>query len=124
MIDHSVIADVFGRPDAFARNVEIEYGRNAERYRFMKWAANTVRGFRVFPPGTGIMHTINLERLSSVVATERRGVGSHPHRGFETVTIAGAENDLGRPILIPPLDTTSTARCRAPPPLPMRISAM
>ncbi|WP_245215628.1 aconitate hydratase AcnA [Pararoseomonas baculiformis] len=67
--DHSVAVDVSGTPDALALNMAREMARNGERYRFMKWAADAVRGFRVFPPGTGIMHTINLERLASVVAT-------------------------------------------------------
>jgi aconitate hydratase len=70
--DHSLPVDVSARPDAARMNMANEMARNAERYRFMKWAANTVRGFRVFPPGTGIMHTLNLERLATVVTTERR----------------------------------------------------
>ena len=71
--DHSLPVDVSGVPDALRANMANEMTRNAERYRFMKWASNTVRGFRVFPPGTGIMHTINIERLATVVATETRG---------------------------------------------------
>ena len=70
VIDHSVIADVFGTPDAFARNVEIEYGRNAERYRFLKWGQRSLRNFAVVPPGTGIMHQVNVEYLSRVVMTD------------------------------------------------------
>ncbi|TDH59933.1 aconitate hydratase AcnA [Dankookia rubra] len=70
--DHSLPVDVSARPDALRTNMANEMARNAERYRFMKWAANTVHGFRVFPPGTGIMHTINLERLATVVTTEQR----------------------------------------------------
>ena len=70
--DHSVAVDVSARPDALRHNMTREMERNAERYRFMKWAANTVRGFRVFPPGTGIMHTINMERLATVVSVEER----------------------------------------------------
>ena len=73
--DHSLGVDVFGAPDALRRNMEREYGRNAERYRFMKWATRALTGFRVHPPGTGIMHTLNLERLASVATiTERDGV--------------------------------------------------
>ena len=73
--DHSLGVDVFGSPDALRRNMEREFGRNAERYRFMKWATRALTGFRVHPPGTGIMHTLNLERLATVVATaERDGV--------------------------------------------------
>ena len=71
-VDHSVAVDVFARPDAAAHNMERELARNAERYRFMKWASSSLRGVRVHPPGTGIMHTINLERLSSVIAQEKR----------------------------------------------------
>ncbi|MCC7281562.1 MAG: aconitate hydratase AcnA, partial [Acetobacteraceae bacterium] len=70
--DHSLAVDVSAVPDALATNMAREMARNAERYRFMKWAAQAVSGFRVFPPGTGIMHTINLELLASVVATEAR----------------------------------------------------
>lgn len=73
--DHSLGVDVFGTPDALQRNMEREYGRNAERYRFMKWATRTLTGVRIHPPGTGIMHTLNLERLATVVTTsERDGV--------------------------------------------------
>jgi len=71
VVDHSVIADVFGTPDAFARNVEIEYGRNAERYRFLKWGQQSLRNFAVVPPGTGIMHQVNVEYLSRVVMSDR-----------------------------------------------------
>ncbi|RKK04399.1 aconitate hydratase AcnA [Pseudoroseomonas wenyumeiae] len=70
--DHSLPVDVSARPDAVRANMANEMARNAERYRFMKWAAGTVNGFRVFPPGTGIMHTINLERLATVVSIEIR----------------------------------------------------
>jgi len=65
--DHSSGVDVFGRKDAFARNLEAEFRRNAERYRLMKWAGKALPGITVHPPGSGIMHTINLERLSQVV---------------------------------------------------------
>lgn len=75
--DHSVAVDVFGTSDALRRNMEREFGRNAERYRFMKWATRTLNGVRVHPPGTGIMHTLNLERLATVVTTtERDGVSN------------------------------------------------
>jgi aconitate hydratase len=70
--DHSLPVDISARPDAVQVNMANEMARNDERYRFMKWAAGTVSGFRVFPPGTGIMHTINLERLATVVSTEIR----------------------------------------------------
>lgn len=58
--DHSVAVDVFATSSAFTRNMEREYERNAERYSFMKWATNTLADFRTHPPGTGIMHTLNL----------------------------------------------------------------
>ncbi|MBD9529800.1 aconitate hydratase AcnA [Paracoccus sp. PAR01] len=70
--DHSLAVDAYAIPSAMARNIENEYRRNAERYRFMKWATNSLSNFRVHPPGTGIMHTLNLERLATVVA-ERDG---------------------------------------------------
>ena len=67
VIDHSVIADVFGRPDALERNVEIEYSRNSERYQFLKWGQHNLDDFSVVPPGTGIMHQVNCEHLARVV---------------------------------------------------------
>ena len=70
--DHSLAVDLSGTPDALAHNMTREMERNAERYSFTKWAAGAIDGFRVFPPGTGIMHTINMERLATVVATEVR----------------------------------------------------
>src|SRR5213083_1560051 len=67
VIDHSVIADVFGRPDAFERNVEFEYQRNRERYQFLRWGQTAFREFKVVPPGTGIVHQVNIEHLARVV---------------------------------------------------------
>jgi aconitate hydratase len=72
VVDHSVIADVFGRPDALRVNVGREYERNAERYRFLRWGQQTFRQLKVVPPGAGIMHQINLEYLARVVE-ERDG---------------------------------------------------
>src|SRR5690606_4410786 len=69
VIDHSVIVDEFGTPMAFARNVELEYKRNEERYKFLKWGQQAFRNFRVVPPGTGICHKVNLEYLGQVVWT-------------------------------------------------------
>jgi aconitate hydratase len=69
VIDHSVIVDEFGTPLAFARNVELEYERNQERYKFLKWGQQAFRNFRVVPPGTGICHQVNLEYLGQVVWT-------------------------------------------------------
>ena len=67
VIDHSVIADVFGTPDAFQRNVEIEYERNRERYQFLRWGQGAFDDFKVVPPGTGIVHQVNIEHLARVV---------------------------------------------------------
>ncbi|HEY0237375.1 MAG TPA: aconitase family protein, partial [Friedmanniella sp.] len=72
IIDHSVIADVFGTSDAFARNVEIEYGRNRERYQFLRWGQTAFDDFKVVPPGTGIVHQVNIEHLARVVFTRTR----------------------------------------------------
>ncbi|WP_157014497.1 aconitate hydratase AcnA [Mesorhizobium xinjiangense] len=69
VIDHSVIVDEFGSPMAFARNVELEYKRNGERYRFLKWGQKAFKNFRVVPPGTGICHQVNLEYLGQTVWT-------------------------------------------------------
>jgi aconitate hydratase len=66
--DHSIAMDQFGVPDALARNLAQEMARNEERYRFMKWATRALGNVTVHPPGTGIMHTINLERLATVVS--------------------------------------------------------
>jgi aconitate hydratase len=70
VIDHSVIVDEFGTPQAFARNVELEYQRNGERYRFLKWGQQAFNNFRVVPPGTGICHQVNLEYLGQTVWTK------------------------------------------------------
>src|SRR6266702_2135901 len=67
VIDHSVIADKFGTNDAFAQNVEFEYGRNRERYQFLRWGQTAFDEFKVVPPGTGIVHQVNIEHLARVV---------------------------------------------------------
>ncbi|MFC5994274.1 aconitate hydratase [Pseudonocardia hispaniensis] len=69
VIDHSVIIDIFGRPDAFERNVEFEYQRNRERYQFLRWGQGAFDDFKVVPPGTGIVHQVNIEHLARVVMT-------------------------------------------------------
>ena len=69
VIDHSVIADVFGTPQAFERNREIEYERNGERYQFLRWGQGAFDDFVVVPPGTGIVHQVNIEHLARVVFT-------------------------------------------------------
>lgn len=76
VIDHSVIADLFGRADAFERNVEIEYQRNSERYQFLRWGQGAFNNFTVVPPGTGIVHQVNIEYLASVVMTQANAQGT------------------------------------------------
>jgi aconitate hydratase len=70
VIDHSVIVDEFGTATALSRNVELEYERNGERYRFLKWGQQAFKNFRVVPPGTGICHQVNLEYLGQTVWTK------------------------------------------------------
>ncbi|WP_341924932.1 aconitate hydratase AcnA [Nocardioides psychrotolerans] len=69
VIDHSVIADVFGTAGAFERNVEIEYERNRERYQFLRWGQGAFDDFKVVPPGTGIVHQVNIEHLARTIFT-------------------------------------------------------
>jgi aconitate hydratase len=71
VIDHSVQVDFFGSPDAFDKNVELEFERNRERYAFLRWAQRSFDKFRVVPPGTGIVHQVNLEYLASVVQSRK-----------------------------------------------------
>jgi len=70
VIDHSVIADLFGQPDSFERNVDIEYERNSERYQFLRWGQTAFNNFKVVPPGTGIVHQVNIENLAKVTYTK------------------------------------------------------
>jgi aconitate hydratase len=69
VIDHSVVIDVAGREDAFERNVELEYERNSERYQFLRWGQTAFDDFKVVPPGTGIVHQVNIEFLARTVMT-------------------------------------------------------
>jgi aconitate hydratase len=69
VIDHSVIADFFGTADAFEKNVDVEYERNRERYRFLRWGQTAFDEFKVVPPGTGIVHQVNIEYLARVIMT-------------------------------------------------------
>ena len=71
-VDHSLAVEYFAQPDAAERNLQLEMRRNRERYRFLKWASTVMKGVRIHPPGTGIMHTINLEQLATVVAIQER----------------------------------------------------
>ena len=73
VIDHSVIADLFGTADALERNVEIEYQRNGERYQFLRWGQTAFDDFKVVPPGTGIVHQVNIEYLARVTYTRTVG---------------------------------------------------
>ena len=70
VIDHSVIADLFGQPDSFVRTVDIEYERNVERYQFLRWGQTAFNNFKVVPPGTGIVHQVNIENLAKVTYTK------------------------------------------------------
>lgn len=90
VIDHSVIVDEFGSPKAFQANVDLEYQRNGERYRFLKWGQGAFDNFRVVPPGTGICHQVNLEYLAQTVwtAQERSESG-------ETVEVAYPDTVVG-----------------------------
>ncbi|WP_066733129.1 aconitate hydratase AcnA [Cupriavidus sp. D384] len=71
-VDHSLAVEAFARPEAAIENLKIESQRNAERYSFLRWASKALQGVRIHPPGTGIMHTINLEQLATVVTTQER----------------------------------------------------
>ena len=84
VIDHSVVADVFGRPDAFTRNVELEFHRNAERFQFLRWGQSAFDGLRVVPPGTGIVHQVNIEHLARVVMTSEASAGESGEAGTST----------------------------------------
>lgn len=93
VIDHSVIIDVFGREDAFRRNVEIEYERNGERYQFLRWGQGAFDDFKVVPPGTGIVHQVNIEHLARVVF-DRDGV-AYPDTCVGTDSHTTMVNGLG-----------------------------
>ena len=93
VIDHSVILDVFGNAGAFERNVEVEYERNGERYQFLRWGQGAFDDFKVVPPGTGIVHQVNIEYLARVVMT-RNGV-AYPDTCVGTDSHTTMENGLG-----------------------------
>ena len=94
VIDHSVIIDVFGRADAFERNVEIEYQRNRERYQFLRWGQTAFDDFKVVPPGTGIVHQVNIEHLARTVMVARRRV-AYPDTCVGTDSHTTMVNGLG-----------------------------
>src|SRR5690606_24953890 len=93
VIDHSVIVDVFGRPDAFERTVEMEYPRHPERHQFLRWGQNAFEGFKVVPPGTGIVHQANIEHLARV--TMVRNGQAYPDTGVGTDSHTTMQNGLG-----------------------------
>ncbi len=93
VIDHSVVADVFGRADAFERNVELEYQRNRERYQFLRWGQGAFQEFTVVPPGTGIVHQVNIEHLAKVVVS--RNGQAYPDTVVGTDSHTTMVNGLG-----------------------------
>jgi aconitate hydratase len=93
VIDHSVIIDVFGTSDAFERNVEFEYGRNKERYQFLRWGQGAFDEFKVVPPGTGIVHQVNIEHLARTVMS--RGGQAYPDTLVGTDSHTTMVNGLG-----------------------------
>ena len=93
VIDHSVIVEAFGSAEALEKNVEIEYERNQERYQFLRWGAENFSNFRVVPPGTGIVHQVNIEYLSRVVF-DNDGV-AYPDTCIGTDSHTTMENGLG-----------------------------
>ncbi|HZP27316.1 MAG TPA: aconitate hydratase, partial [Acidimicrobiia bacterium] len=121
VVDHSVVADVYGTSVAFARNAELEFARNEQRYQFLRWGQGAFNGLRVVPPDTGICHQVNLEYLASVVFTNADGqaypdtlVGADSHtpmvNGLGVVGwgVGGIEAEaamLGQPIsmVVPPV---------------------
>ncbi len=94
VIDHSIIADVAGVPDAFARNAELEFSRNRERYTFLRWAQSAFRTLRVFPPNRGICHQVNLEYLAQVVFRDDAGA-AYPDTLVGTDSHTPMVNGLG-----------------------------
>jgi aconitate hydratase len=93
VIDHSVIADRFGTPDSFQQNVELEYGRNKERYQFLRWGQTAFDEFKVVPPGTGIVHQVNIEHLARTVMV--RGGQAYPDTLVGTDSHTTMVNGLG-----------------------------
>jgi aconitate hydratase len=98
VIDHSVVADYFGRPDSFERNVDLEFGRNKERFQFLRWGQSAFDGFKVVPPGTGIVHQVNIEHLARVVmsrADEDGTTTAYPDTCVGTDSHTTMQNGLG-----------------------------
>jgi aconitate hydratase len=98
VIDHSVVADVYARPDAFERNVEFEYQRNSERFAFLRWGQQAFSQFKVVPPGTGICHQVNIEHLARVVMAlpgQDGTTAAYPDTCVGTDSHTTMENGLG-----------------------------
>jgi aconitate hydratase A / 2-methylisocitrate dehydratase len=104
VIDHSVVADVFGRPDAFDRNVDLEFSRNRERFAFLRWGQQAFSQFKVVPPGTGIVHQVNIEHLARVIMLGDAGpmggadglsVSAYPDTCVGTDSHTTMQNGLG-----------------------------
>ena len=95
VIDHSIIADVYGTPDAFVKNAELEFQRNEERYRFLRWGQGAFDTLRVVPPNTGICHQVNLEYLARVVFTIETTVEAYPDTLLGTDSHTTMINGLG-----------------------------
>ncbi|GAA6208852.1 aconitate hydratase AcnA [Cognatishimia sp. WU-CL00825] len=93
-VDHSLAVDVYGEKSAIAQNAKNEIARNSERYAFMKWASSNMQGVRVNPPGTGIMHTINLEQLATLLVVKEDG-SAHPDMLLGTDSHTPMVNGIG-----------------------------
>jgi aconitate hydratase len=94
-VDHSIAVDYFGTPDALRLNMTREIERNSERYRLLKWATRSLRNVRVHPPGTGIMHTMNLERLATVVTHDEASGWAFPDTLIGTDSHTPMVNGIG-----------------------------
>ena len=95
VIDHSIIADVYGVPDAFIRNAALEFERNRERYQFLRWGQNAFDDFKVVPPNTGICHQVNLEYLARVVFVDDDAQRAYPDTLLGTDSHTPMVNGLG-----------------------------
>src|ERR1700742_3745028 len=97
VIDHSVVADHFGRPDSFELNVDLEFGRNKERFQFLRWGQSAFDGFKVVPPGTGIVHQVNIEHLARVVMSKDQDgtTAAYPDTCVGTDSHTTMQNGLG-----------------------------
>ncbi|MFD4837514.1 aconitate hydratase AcnA [Achromobacter sp. NPDC058515] len=96
-VDHSLAVEAYARDDAAALNLDLELRRNAERYRFLRWASKALSNVRIHPPGTGIMHTINLEQLATVVCRQpgADGIALHPDMMIGTDSHTPMINGIG-----------------------------